>query len=204
MGGAQPLAATMAGASLLAVECQPSRIEMRLRTGYLDAQATDLDEALAMIERVGRGEEAGLGRPARQRRRDLSRAGAPRRAPRRRDRPDLGARSGQRLSARAAGRSPSGKRGARADPKGVERAAQALDGRARARHARLPARAACRPSTTATTSARWRRTRASPTPSTSRASCRPISGRCSAAASARSAGPRCPAIPRTSTAPTPR
>src|SRR6516165_7746211 len=38
MGGAQPLAATMAGASLLAVECQPSRIEMRLRTGYLDRQ----------------------------------------------------------------------------------------------------------------------------------------------------------------------
>ncbi len=37
MGGAQPLAATMAGASLLAVECQASRIEMRLRTGYLDA-----------------------------------------------------------------------------------------------------------------------------------------------------------------------
>ena len=36
MGGAQPLAATMAGASMLAVECQPSRIEMRLRTGYLD------------------------------------------------------------------------------------------------------------------------------------------------------------------------
>jgi urocanate hydratase len=52
MGGAQPLAATMAGASLLAIECQPSRIEMRLRTGYLDRQATDLDEALAMIDRA--------------------------------------------------------------------------------------------------------------------------------------------------------
>ena len=51
MGGAQPLAATMAGASMLAVECQPSRIEMRLKTGYLDTQAKDLDEALAMIER---------------------------------------------------------------------------------------------------------------------------------------------------------
>jgi urocanate hydratase len=51
MGGAQPLAATMAGASLLAVECQPSRIEMRLRTGYLDMQAKDLDEALTIIER---------------------------------------------------------------------------------------------------------------------------------------------------------
>ena len=51
MGGAQPLAAVMAGASMLAVECQPSRIEMRLRTGYLDAQAQTLDEALQMIER---------------------------------------------------------------------------------------------------------------------------------------------------------
>ncbi|OQW59412.1 MAG: urocanate hydratase [Proteobacteria bacterium SG_bin9] len=49
MGGAQPLAATMAGASLLAVECQPSRIEMRLKTGYLDAQAKNLDDALRMI-----------------------------------------------------------------------------------------------------------------------------------------------------------
>ena len=51
MGGAQPLAAVMAGASLLAVECQPSRIEMRLRTKYLDAQAHTLDEALELIER---------------------------------------------------------------------------------------------------------------------------------------------------------
>ncbi|HWM83178.1 MAG TPA: urocanate hydratase [Pseudolabrys sp.] len=52
MGGAQPLAATMAGASCLAVECQPSRIEMRLKTGYLDVQAKDLDEALAIIEKA--------------------------------------------------------------------------------------------------------------------------------------------------------
>ena len=51
MGGAQPLAAVMAGASCLAVECQASRIEMRLRTGYLDVQTQDLDEALATIER---------------------------------------------------------------------------------------------------------------------------------------------------------
>ena len=54
MGGAQPLAATMAGASLLAIECQPSRIEMRLKTGYLDVQAKNLDEGLAMIERACR------------------------------------------------------------------------------------------------------------------------------------------------------
>ena len=51
MGGAQPLAATMAGASLLAVECRASRIERRLQTRYLDRMATDLDEALAIIER---------------------------------------------------------------------------------------------------------------------------------------------------------
>ena len=51
MGGAQPLAATMAGASLLAIECQPSRIEMRLQTGYLDGKADSLDEALTMMER---------------------------------------------------------------------------------------------------------------------------------------------------------
>ena len=49
MGGAQPLAATMAGASMLAIECQPSRIAMRLRTGYLDIEAKSLDEALALI-----------------------------------------------------------------------------------------------------------------------------------------------------------
>ncbi|WP_461536666.1 urocanate hydratase [Spongorhabdus nitratireducens] len=50
MGGAQPLAATMAGFSMLAVECDPSRIEFRLKTGYLDARADSLDEALQMIE----------------------------------------------------------------------------------------------------------------------------------------------------------
>ena len=49
MGGAQPLAATLAGASLLAIECQPSRIAMRLETRYLDRQARDLDDALATI-----------------------------------------------------------------------------------------------------------------------------------------------------------
>jgi urocanate hydratase len=51
MGAAQPLAAVMAGASCLAIECQPSRIEMRLRTGYLDVASEDVDEALAIIEK---------------------------------------------------------------------------------------------------------------------------------------------------------
>ncbi|WP_378943248.1 urocanate hydratase [Mesorhizobium sp. ANAO-SY3R2] len=58
MGGAQPLAATMAGASCLAIECQPSRIEMRLKTGYVDVQAKDLDDALAIIDRAGRDKKA--------------------------------------------------------------------------------------------------------------------------------------------------
>ncbi len=52
MGGAQPLAATMAGASCLAVECQRSRIEMRLKTRYLDVMAETLDEALALLEQA--------------------------------------------------------------------------------------------------------------------------------------------------------
>jgi len=50
MGGAQPLAATMAGASMVAIECQQSRIDMRLATRYLDRQARNLDEALALME----------------------------------------------------------------------------------------------------------------------------------------------------------
>ena len=50
MGGAQPLAATMAGANMLAVECRQSRITKRLETGYVDAQASTLDEALSMLD----------------------------------------------------------------------------------------------------------------------------------------------------------
>ncbi len=52
MGGAQPLAATMAGASMLAIECDPTRIAMRLKTGYLDEQAKTLDEAYAILQRA--------------------------------------------------------------------------------------------------------------------------------------------------------
>ena len=194
MGGAQPLAATMAGASLLAIECQPWRIEMRLKTGYLDAQAKDLDEALAMIERSTARAQADLGRRARQRRRDRAGAGAPRRASRCGDRPDLGARPDQRLSAgRLDARRMGGAPRERSEGSGA--GGQGVDGRARARHARLLASRRADRWTTATTSARWRRRWASPMRSISRASCRPISARCSAAGSARSAGPRCRAIP---------
>jgi urocanate hydratase len=62
MGGAQPLAATMAGASILAVECRMARIERRLETGYLDRAATDLDEALALVRGAcARGEALSVG-----------------------------------------------------------------------------------------------------------------------------------------------
>jgi len=58
MGGAQPLAAVMAGASCLAIECQRSRIEMRLRSGYLDHATESLDEALAIVRQAGEEKKA--------------------------------------------------------------------------------------------------------------------------------------------------
>ncbi|MGQ0835360.1 MAG: urocanate hydratase [Gammaproteobacteria bacterium] len=54
MGGAQPLAATMAGASMLAIECRPERIAKRLATRYLDMEARSLDEALELVGRATR------------------------------------------------------------------------------------------------------------------------------------------------------
>ncbi len=63
MGGAQPLAAVMSGASCLAVECDPDRIDFRLRTGYLDESANTLDEALDMIRvwnETGQAKSVGL------------------------------------------------------------------------------------------------------------------------------------------------
>jgi len=62
MGGAQPLAASFAGACSLNIECQQSRIDFRLRTRYLDKQAKDLDEALQMIaHHTGRKEAVSIG-----------------------------------------------------------------------------------------------------------------------------------------------
>lgn len=63
MGGAQPLAASLAGASSLMIECRQSRIDFRLRTGYLDEQVSDLDDALARIHqhtKAGRAVSVGL------------------------------------------------------------------------------------------------------------------------------------------------
>lgn len=58
MGGAQPLASTMAGASMLAVECDATRIQKRLDTKYLDRMCTDLDEALAIIDDACKNKQA--------------------------------------------------------------------------------------------------------------------------------------------------
>ncbi|HQW09885.1 MAG TPA: urocanate hydratase [Steroidobacteraceae bacterium] len=63
MGGAQPLAATMAGASMLAIECRPERIAKRLETRYLDEEAPTLDAALARLEaarKAGKAISVGL------------------------------------------------------------------------------------------------------------------------------------------------
>ena len=58
MGGAQPLAAVMAGACCLAVECDETRADFRIRTRYCDEKTRDLDEALAMIDRWTKAGEA--------------------------------------------------------------------------------------------------------------------------------------------------
>ncbi|MBB1310435.1 urocanate hydratase [Pseudoalteromonas sp. SR41-8] len=62
MGGAQPLAATMAGFSALVVECDETRIDFRIKTRYVDVKATDLDHALELInEACGKGEALSVG-----------------------------------------------------------------------------------------------------------------------------------------------
>ena len=61
MGGAQPLAATLAGACSLTIECKQSSIDFRLRTRYVDKQARDIDDALALIEyHTGKGEAVSI------------------------------------------------------------------------------------------------------------------------------------------------
>jgi urocanate hydratase len=75
MGGAQPLAATFAGACSLNIECQQSRIDFRLRSRYVDEQATDLDDALARIARYT-AEKKAVASPAGQRGRHPAGAGA--------------------------------------------------------------------------------------------------------------------------------
>ncbi len=199
MGGAQPLRRRWP-----APRCSPSNasragIEMRLRTGYLDVAGEDARRGARDHRALDEGDgKAGLGRPARQRRRRAcpswcGAASGPTSSP---TRPRRTIRS--TAICRRAGRLQQWEE---------RRATRSQGRRARRRARRWPSTCArcststtpaSRPSTTATTSARWRSRRASRTPSTSRASCPPISARCSAAASGRSAGPRCRATPRTS------
>ncbi len=203
MGGAQPLAATMAGASMLAIECDPSRVEKRLATRYLDRLAGSLDEALALLDEARRSgvpvSVAVVGNAA-ELVPELLRRGV---------RPDAVT---DQTSAHDPGNGylPLGWTLA-----GVARAAPLRPGRrgARRRSARWWRTSrrwsrstgwACRRSTTATTCARWRTTPARAMPSPSRASCRRTSGRCSSAASGRSAGWRSRATRTTSARPTPR
>ena len=139
MGGAQPLAATMAGASCLAVECQ--------RVAHRDAAADRLSRPRRPTTSTRRWRSssrpaetgsAGLGRPARQRRRGLARAVAPRRAAGRASptRPRRTIRS--TATCRRAGPSAQWEAAARRDPKRRRRGRPRVDGRARPRHAGLP------------------------------------------------------------------
>ena len=189
MGGAQPLAAVMAGACCLAIECQSDRIDKRLQTRYLDKRAETLDEALKLINDACAKKEAisvGLLGNAAEILPEMVKRGI---------RPDAvtDQTSAHDLvngylpagwTRRALGTNARAKSGSRA------RSRARLDRRARESHARLITSRASRPSITATTSAKSPRMRASKTRSRIPASCRPTCVRCSAAASARSAGPR--------------
>jgi urocanate hydratase len=202
MGGAQPLAATMAGASLLAIECQPSRIEMRLRTGYLDVRAANLDEALTVIERACRERKpisvAVLGNTA-ELLSEMVRRGV---------RPDV-VTDPTSSHDPANGYLPKGwsvaewERRREAAPNHVASAARASI----AEHVRamLAFHRMGVPTLGCGNNIRQiARDEGVPMLSTSLASCRPTSARCSAVVSGRSAGRRCQAIRRTSTAPMPR
>ena len=192
------------GRVVLAVECQPSRIDMRLRTALprrpgrraSTRRSRSIDASAAVGRAASRS--ALLGNAAEV----FPELGAARRASRRGHRSDLGARSGERLSARRAGRSSNGSSGAVSDP---SRRGRARRKRSMAVHvaAMLDFKDAGVPTFDYGNNIRQmakdegvaRRVRHS------RASCRPTSGRCSAAASGRSAGRRCRAIPKTSTRP---
>ena len=203
MGGAQPLAASMAGASLPRRRVPP--VQHRNAPAHrLSRRSGQGPRRRAGDHREGdQGEEGRLGRAARQCRRSAARTRAARRAARRRHRPDLGPRSRSTATCPRAGRSRNGRNGARAIP----RASSAPPRR------RWPSMSApCSPPHAGRSDCRLRQQHP-PDGARGRRQgrlrfpglrARPISGRCSAAASGRSAGRRCRAIRRTSTGPTPR
>ena len=139
MGGAQPLAVTMNGGVALVVEVDPSRIERRLATRYVDERTDDLDEALDRVERwIGRRDRA-FDRPRRERRRRPARNWCARGVV-----PDVVT---DQTSAHDAlnGYVPNGMslREAeslrRVNPKAIHRTGYRRDGRARPRDAQVPA-----------------------------------------------------------------
>jgi urocanate hydratase len=202
MGAAQPLAAVMAGASCLAIECQPSRIEMRLRTGYLDQATESLDEALDAIARSCRDKapvSVGLLGNACEVLPRSSAAACGRTCSPTRHRPMIRSTA----TCRKVGHWSAGRPCAPRTPSRWKKP-PAPPWPSTSSRCWRSARSASPRSTTATTSARWPRTRASRTPSIFPVSCRPTSARCSAGASGRSAGRRFRATRRTSSAPTPR
>ncbi len=138
MGGAQPLAVTMNEGACLIVDVDPARLHRRVEHRYLDEVATDLDDAIEKAVRAKERAPRLVRRGRRQRRRDLPRAAAPRRADRHRHRPDLRARPAQlparRRRARRVGRA------GREEARGVHRPGARVDGHARAGHGRVPGR----------------------------------------------------------------
>ena len=204
MGGAQPLAATMAGASMLAIECQPSRSSCGCARGYLDRQASTLDEALRSW-RAAREQapvSVGLLGNAADLMPELVRRGSG---------PDIVT---DQTSAHDLinGYLPTGwtleqweaARRARRDPRRSEATAKTSMRGARRRRCWISTRMAFRRSTMATTSARWPKdmglTNAFDFPGFVPAYIRPLF--CEGVV--RSAGRRYRAIPRTSSAPMPR
>ena len=191
MGGAQPLAVTMNDGVAICVEVDPSRIARRIEHGYLDVEATSIDDALELAYAARDAEEAAVDRAARQRgsrasrscstmrRRSTSSPTRPARTTRSRYLP-LGGRFDEWHAARR-------RQTRRSSPD----AARALDGQAGRGDGRLPGQAGAEVfdygNSIRAEAQGWPATRA---PSTSRASCPPTSGRCSARARARSAGRR--------------
>ena len=202
MGGAQPLAATLAGACSLNIECQQVSIDFRLNSRYVDEQATDLDDALARIAKYtkeGKAISIALLGNAAEILPELVKRGV---------RPDMVT---DQTSAHDPlnGYLPAGwtwdeyRARAKTEPAVVIKAAKQSMA-VTSKPCSNSRSKASRPSTTATTSARWPRKRAWKTRSTSQASYRPTFAHCSAVASARSVGLHCPATRRTSTRLTPR
>lgn len=202
MGGAQPLAATLAGACSLTIECQQSRINFRLRTRYVDEQAATLDDALARITRYtreGKAVSVALCANAADILPELVNRGV---------RPDLVT---DQTSAHDPlhGYLPSGwrweeyQKNAQSDPHGTMQAAKRSWRRMFGRCWRS-VKWACRPLTMATIFARWRKRWGWKTPLIFRDLCQPIFVRCSVEGSGRFAGWRCPAIRRISIKPMPK